>query len=81
MIKKIGNNNVIVPLGIQMSRLNGLIMLNESAAYLWKLLSDECTKEELISAFANNFELSVEIARRDVQDFLNDIHNLDLLES
>lgn len=43
IFRKIAGDNVIVPIGQQIQKFNGLIKINDSAAFLWNLLKEEIT--------------------------------------
>ena len=59
------------------------ILENESAVLLYSLLrgSPEVgqSAEDLVSALLENFEVSGEMAREDVRDFVRDLHGLGIL--
>ena len=80
IMQNVVGENLLVPLGPQVMELNGLITLNDTAACVWELLAKECTLDELASAVAERFDVSFEIARVDVQTFMNEITRLGLLE-
>lgn len=80
IMQNVGGENLLVPLGAQVMNLNGLITLNDTAAYAWELLTEERSLEELAVALAERFDVSAEIAHVDLQTFLNEITRLGLLE-
>ncbi len=80
MVRKAGNENILVPLGVRVSSLNGILALNDSATYLWELLSEELSLEELCQAVVDKFNVPLEVANEDVQTFLNEISKLGLLD-
>lgn len=80
MIRNVGGENLLVPLGSQVMDLNGLIILNDTAACVWELLTEEYTLDELAAAVAERFDVAAEITRADVQTFVDEINRLGLLE-
>ncbi|NTW88936.1 MAG: PqqD family protein [Desulfobulbaceae bacterium] len=80
VMQKIGGENLLVPIGMQLKNLNGIIILNDTAAYIWELLAKERTLDELAAAVSERFDVITEIASEDVQRFLHEITKLELLK-
>lgn len=80
IMQNVGGENLLVPLGAQVIDLNGLIILNDTAACVWELLAEERTLDELAAAVAEHFAVAAEIARADVQTFVDEIAKMGLLE-
>jgi hypothetical protein len=80
MLQNVGGGNLLVPLGAQVMDMNGLITLNDAAACVWELLAQERTLDELAAAVAERFDVTAEIARADVQTFVDEISKLRLVE-
>jgi hypothetical protein len=81
MLQNVGGENLLVPLGAQVMDLNGLNTLNNTAACAWELLAEERTLDELAAAVAERFDVAAEIARADVQTFVDEIAKMGLLET
>ena len=72
IMRTIAGENVIVPIGDEASRFQGLITVNESGAFLWKLLQNENTsKESIKQAFREEYGVDVKTADNDVEEFLH----------
>jgi hypothetical protein len=80
IMQNVGGENLLVPLGAQVMDLNGIITLNDTGAYVWELLAQERTLDELTAAVAEHFDVTPERARLDVQNFLGEITKMGLLE-
>lgn len=80
VMKNVGGENLLVPIGNQVMDLNGMITLNETGAFVWDLLADECTENELAKAVASQFDIEIEAAQVDVEIFLEGISKMGLLE-
>lgn len=79
-MQKIGGGNLLVPLGAQVMNLNGLVTLNDTGAYVWGMLVEERSLDELTTAVAERFDVAVATARADVQTFVEEIAKMGLLE-
>ena len=49
---------------------NGMITVNETGAFLWKILTKGSTKEELLHAMLEEYEVSAKEAEADIDEFL-----------
>ena len=69
VVRKIANQFMAVPIGARAKELHGMIGLNETAAFLWGLLEEERTVEELASLLYNEYDISEEKALETVNRF------------
>ena len=66
-IQKVGAQFVAVPVGETSKTFHGMVRLNETGAFLWRALAEkEMTEEELVDALLSEYDVSREIAERDV---------------
>lgn len=70
MLRDIAGEVVLVPTGKATQNFNGLITLNEVAAFIWKNLDEAKTKEKLIELILDEFEIDEETAKADVHGFV-----------
>lgn len=71
MLRKVAQDNVVIPIGAASANLNGIIRLNEAGALLWqKLIAKDATAEELAEVLMQEYGISKEQAEGDVQAFL-----------
>ena len=70
VLREIAGEYIVIPTGEKALKLNGLITLNETGVFLWRLLQSGARKEELLSALTAEFDVEEEQARADIDDFL-----------
>ncbi len=73
VVREVGGENVVVPVGEMSKVFHGMINLNETGAFLWKFFSQEHTLEEGVSALLGEYDVAEEIARADVETFMKTI--------
>ena len=78
ILDDIGGEKMAVPLTANEGSRAGLVKLNEVGAFLWEHLQEETTKEELVQAVTDVYE--VETAALDVERFLDKLRVQDLIE-
>ena len=80
VMQNVGGENLLVPLGAQVMDMNAIITLNTTSSYIWSLLDQDRSIDELVAAVAERFEVDPARARADIQKFLAEITDLGLLQ-
>ena len=70
----------MVAVGEAVKSFNGVINLNETGAFLWKILQTGGDEQSLITALLSEYEVSEEIAKRDVQTFITKLTEAGLIK-
>ena len=69
MLRKIADEYIIVPTGKASQIFNGMITVNDVAAFIWENV-DECeTTENIVSKVLSEFDIDEDTARQDVEGF------------
>ena len=80
LIKRtIGADTVLVPVGKTVLESNGLFMLNELGSFIWDILPQVETEEEICQAVLAEYEVSAQQVATDVSEFLNKLRELNIL--
>jgi hypothetical protein len=80
VLQNVGGEWLLVPIGIKVINMNGLISLNDSAAYIWNLLVEDLTADEVVNIVAENYDMDIARVRGDLVFFLNEIKHMGILE-
>lgn len=80
MTQNVGGENLLVPLGTQVMDLNGIVVLNDTACFIWELLARDRSVDELASAVAESYDVDSARASADVRAFMDEIAHIGLLE-
>ena len=80
MLRSVGGRHVVVAIGKASEEFNGLITLNESGAFLWKLLQNGTTYEDMLAAMLEEYEVDEETARAGIDAFIETAKGANLLE-
>ncbi|MBQ7368888.1 MAG: PqqD family protein [Clostridia bacterium] len=73
VVREVGGESVVVPVGEMSKNFHGMINLNETGAFLWKFFSVEHTVDEGVAALRAEYEVEESIARADVERFVETI--------
>lgn len=74
ILRKFGNEYMAVAVGEAGKDFNGMIRMNEAGAYIWNLLKDDTTKEEVINKMCEYYDgLDRATAEADLNEFLETV--------
>ena len=79
ILRTIAGEHLVIPVGEAALSVKGMIALSESGALLYEKLKDGCSREELLAVLTSEYEVSAEEALRDLDAFLDQMRQLDML--
>lgn len=79
-VRDIAGEYVMVPLGEGALAFGGMISTSEAGALLVNALKNEITREALASLLMEEYEVDESTAYSDLDEFLNQLNQLNLLE-
>ena len=81
VIRKVGGERVVVPVGEMSKTFHGMVRLNETGAFLWKKLSEaDITLDELVDAMLKEYEVDRETAAQDAARLVEQFSENGILE-
>ena len=79
ILRKIAGETILVPVGEDAVRVNGLITVNEVGALICEQLKEERTVDALVAAVTAQFDVDAQTARADIALFIHTLEENDLL--
>ncbi len=79
MMRRIADMQVVVPVGDTGVDFNGVITLNDTAAFLFAKLSSEISREALLEQLLEEYDIDAESAMEDIGQFLEQLEEANLL--
>ena len=70
IIRQVGGEHVVVPVGERSKEFHGMINMNQTGAFLWRFFSEEHTLEEAVDALCGEYRVDRERAETDVARFM-----------
>ena len=70
LLREVAGSYVVVAVGKKAKEFNAVINLNETGAYLWKLLSVPTTEEQVIENIIKDYEIDRETATEQLKEFI-----------
>ena len=80
-LRTIVGEHLITGEGVERVNFNKIITLNETAVYLWEnLVGKEFTEDDVVKLLTDEYEVTEEVARKDVQNLLSKWEEAGLLD-
>ena len=81
VLTEAAGNSLVVAVGDMADKFSGYIKLNSTGAFIWKLIEKkDLSVDELASAMAAEYDISEEIAKRDILAFEKTLSTAGILE-
>lgn len=79
MKREIAGDTFLVPLGKTVYDSNGLFFLTEVGAFIWDLLPQAQSEEDILSAILKEYDVEESVARQDVRSFLEKLKSMEII--
>lgn len=79
VLREIAGEHILVPIGTAAAGFNGLISMNEVGRFIFELLAEERTAQELADHICGEYDVSGETALKDVEEFLQQLRQIGAL--
>ena len=79
LVKEIAGNKVAVAVGKDHTAFCGMINLNETAAFLFQLLKNDITENELVLRLTESYEVDTNTAKLAVDSFVSSLRESGVL--
>lgn len=80
ILREVAGEVIVIPVGKTALDFNGMICINAVSEEIWKGLQEGKTKEEILERILEEFEVSPEQAAVDLDGFLLQLRENNLLE-
>ena len=80
LLRQVGENHIVVPVGSQAVDFRCIITLNETGAFIWNKLQQACTADQLVSAMLEEYDVPQEVAEADVTAYVAALREKGLLD-
>lgn len=80
ILRKVGLDIILVPVGNALKDHNGLFMLTESACFLWNNLPECDSVQELADRLFDEYDVTKEQALADTQEFIDKLTELGIID-
>ena len=75
-----GGTSVVVGVGENSEKLKGYLTLNESGAFIWKILEKGATVDDIVSEILKEYDVEEGIVKADVTDVVSKLKEIGALD-
>lgn len=81
VMNKVADKNVAVAVGADSEKFNGFIKMNDTGAYIFNMLKNDVTEDEIIASVEKEYRgVSTEELRSTVNKFIERLKESDVIE-
>ena len=80
ILREVADSFIVVAVGEAVKTFNGIVNLNETGAFLWKILEQGATKEELLKRLTAEYDVDDATAKKDIDAFVEKLEEAKLVK-
>ena len=80
VLRSVAGSNIVVPVGRAALDFNGMITLNDSGAFLWKVLENGADIDAMVTSLLAEYDVDSETARKCSKEFVAKLNEAGCLE-
>ena len=80
VLRSVSNDYILMPAGENAGRFNGTVVLNDVAAFVWKMLENPVSREDLLLAVMDAYNVEEAVAARDLDALLQKLNAYGVIE-
>ena len=80
LLRNVAGEYLLMPVDQTAPKGKGAILLNRISAFVWEKLQSPVSREELLKALLEQFDVAEEIADEDLTELLDRFRELELIE-
>ena len=80
VLRTIADENILVPGADAVLDLNGLFILTETGAFIWKMLPAVKTEDEIVAKMLEEYDVDKDTAEKDVSEFLGRLRTYGIID-
>lgn len=79
VVRDVGGSPVAVAVGKDNAKFNGMIKLNASGEFIFKMLCEDTTVDEIVFALLEKYDIIVEVAQQTVVEYIDNFRKNNLI--
>ena len=79
VVRTVAGETMLIPVGKNVLKYNGIFTLSESGAMIYRLLCEDKTEEEIISALAESFGEAEATLKCDYDEFISQLKDAEII--
>ena len=79
IMREVAGENVVIAVGEAARDFKGMIRLNPTGAFLWKLLESDTDDSAMLAAMLDKYDIDEDTAKRDIAAFVSSVKGAGLI--
>jgi len=79
LLREVAGENVVIAVGEAARDFKGMIRLNPTGAFLWKLLESDTDENAMLAAMLDKYDIDEDTAKRDIAAFISSVRGAGLI--
>lgn len=80
VLREIADSIMVLPTGKLINEFKGTITLNETGKFIWELMQEDISMEDIIHKMMENYKIDEGRARQGVEKFINSLRQVNIIE-
>ena len=80
VLRNIAGEKILMPTGDNIGKFKGTVLLNDVSAFIWEKMQNPVSKEDLIAAILDEFEVEESVASKDLDNLLATFEEMGVIE-
>ena len=80
VLRNVADTWVVLSVGDSTVDFDGMLTLNESGVKLWETMESGCSRDALVKALTDEYDVATEVASADVENFINKLSSIGCIE-
>lgn len=80
VLRNVVDEYILMPTGDNIARFNGTVLLNEVSAFVWEKLQNPISREDLLKAILDEYEVEKAVASADLDALLQTLRGYGVIE-
>ncbi len=80
ILRSVAGNHIVVGVGAASVDFNGMININDTGAFLWKIFEKGASVDEAAELMAKEYDIDIDTAKVDAEAFAEKLEAADLIE-
>ena len=80
VLSNVAGEHILIPTGDSNGQLNGTVILSDVAAFIWEKLQNPVSREDLLTAVREEYDVEEAVAAKDLDKLLEKLRGFGLIE-
>ena len=81
VLRNVVDEHIVMPTGDNIAKFEGAVVLNDVAAFVFEQLKNPMSKDDLLQAVLNEFEVDEATAKSDLDTLIEKLTELNIIEA